>query len=420
MKNSITYLKKFSNAFIAVYYAELVSLFSLTAISIILGKMLDAEALGFYSICLITATLFRMFAESGYELEILREISTDKEKIYPILIEAQDLKNTLITVTLPLMLLYFYFSVSDLSCLLMIPYNYFASVTHSYKAVLRAIKSYKVISKVETIYAVLLLFFSIITIYFTKSVALILLIFVIMELVKNLLYIFEIKKDRNLQIPTYKLMIQIPLKFNKWKIQVEKIKNRLSFMIINTNSVLQNRAGFFMLGIVGTDAQAGIFSAAFRFINFLRSIPWSIISVLLPEYAIKLKNSENVDLRFGLMVSFIIGFFISAILWYLADFLIEITYDFNEAGDLLEIISFSFVAIMLNTVCETYLIALRKEKSVNISMFISILFSLISSLILYNYYGNYGVAYTFLLSEYLLLFSYIIFIFIYSKRPNHN
>ncbi len=420
MRNTSIYLKKTADSFAKIYYAELVSLMSLTVISIILGRVLDAEALGIYSISFITATLFRMFAESGYELEILREISTDRKKVYPIVIEAQELKNFLLTATIPIMLIYFYFSVSDISCLLMIPYNYLSSITITYKSVLRGIKSYTILSKIESIYAITLLLFSVVAIYTTRNIAYVMLVYVIMELFKIFLLYRELKKEKTIEIPKFYLMFQLHATFYYWKKQIEIIKKRKPLMIINMSSVLQNRAGFYMLGIVGTNAQKGIYSAAYRFISFLRTIPWALINVLLPDYAEKLKKSENANLGAGLIISFIIGFIISLTLWLLSDFLIELTYKFEEAKDLLKILSFSFVAIMLNTVCETYLIALKKETYANIAMLLSVAFSFVGTLILYGKFGNYGVAYTFLFSEYFLFLIYIILVLIHSPKSPKN
>ena len=412
-----SYFKRIGKLFSFNYYTELIALFSVTIISIVLGRVLDASVLGIYSVIFITATFFRMTAESGYDYQILTEIPNNQSQVYNLMLESQKSKNLLLTLTLPFMIIYLHFSTSDLNYLLIIPYNYLSSLTYNFKTVARALNLYNKISKVESIYSILLLLIVIPLIYFFKNLSLILIAFILLEILKILLLKNVVQNKEEIKIPTYAQLFKISINYSSIKNTFHKLILRKDYVLLNLNTVLQNRMAFFVLGLIGTSAEKGIYTAAYRFITFARSIPWALLSILLPDFSKQIKNGELVDLKIGILVAAFVGFIVSLPLFILSDWLIEITFKFGVASDILKILSWSFIAIMMNTVLESFLVAAGKNRTVNNTLLITILFTVLSSSILYKYFNIYGIAYSYLISE-IIIFILFFFKYLNSKKEN--
>mgnify|MGYP001193733273 CR=1 FL=1 len=196
------------------------------------------------------------------------------------------------------------------------------------------------------------------------------------------------------------------------------LKQNFQFFLSSTSTHFTLNSALIILSFFVTNKELGRFSLAYKVAFILRMIPiFFIQSVLQQASAIRNKSKEDFDkflstyFRLGLMVTLII-----AITTYISsDYIIEIFADekIDYSSKILSLLSFIPFFAMLNFKNVVYMLVNNLKSKLNKATFYTLLFMLISSLILSNLHGGFGLAYALLLTE---IFSFFTHYFLIKRK----
>ena len=99
---------------------------------------------------------------------------------------------------------------------------------------------------------------------------------------------------------------------------------------------------------------------------------------MLPEFSIR---KSRLFLFAILIISFLLSSVLSFLVWFFADWLMKVTFDFKNAVPVLQIMAFGFPIAIIGHISEAYLLAMKKEFFINIGLALSIVLIIILMLI---------------------------------------
>ena len=207
------------------------------------------------------------------------------------------------------------------------------------------------------------------------------------------------------------------LDFSIKKISIN-LKQNFQFFLSSTSTHFTLNSALIILSFFVTNKELGRFSLAYKVAFILRMIPvFFIQSVLQQASAFRNKSKEDFDkflsryFQLGLMITLII-----AITTYISsNYIIEIFADekIDYSSKILSLLSFIPFFAMLNFKNVVYMLVNNLKSKLNRATFYTLLFMLISSLILSNLYGGFGLAYALLLTE---IFSFFTHYFLINRK----
>ena len=199
---------------------------------------------------------------------------------------------------------------------------------------------------------------------------------------------------------------------------VNNLKQNFQFFLSSTSTHFTLNSALIILSFFVTNKELGRFSLAYKVAFILRMIPvFFIQSVLQQAATIRNKSKEDFDkflsihFKLGLMITLII-----AIITYIfSDFIIEVFADekIEYSSKILSLLSLIPFFAMLNFKNVVYMLVYNLKSKLNSATFYTLLFMLISSLVLSNLYGGFGLAYALLLTE---IFSFFIHYFLINRK----
>lgn len=378
--------------------------------SIVLGRVMREEALGVYSIATTIAILLRMFAEAGYEVEIPRDIASGKG--LGSILEAQYVKNIILTILLPIGIIYSFISVPKPEPLILFLWNYPFAFAFSLRAALRGLDKSKSIAIIESISAFFQYGLLILSIFLFSSISIIFILMVIFEVMRAFVYYRYLNHAGYFKdISFIKLFwgnSQIPIR-DFFKTILQK---RRALFALNIFSSLQNRMAFLTMGVYSTPYEAGIYSAASRFPGFMRILPGAILNSIVPLYS----SGKHPRFRFTFSLSLFLAVISGLFLYFGADFLIRLFYDFPESSHLLMIMSAGFAFSVLHQTVEGFMLAHGLESKVNQALFFTMILTLLTSIAFYPSMGLKGFATAYTLGEMILLIAYLLILYLWNGR----
>tara|TARA_B100000945_G_scaffold239418_1_gene195525 strand:- start:3582 stop:4808 length:1227 start_codon:yes stop_codon:yes gene_type:complete len=207
------------------------------------------------------------------------------------------------------------------------------------------------------------------------------------------------------------------LDFSIKKILID-LKQNFQFFLSSTSTHFTINSALIILSFFVTNKELGRFSLAYKVAFILRMIPvFFIQSVLQKATTIRNKSKEEFDkflsryFKLGLVITVII-----AITTYIySDYIIEIFAEekIDYSSKILSLLSFIPFFAMLNFKNVVYMLVNNLKHKLNRATFYTLLFMLISSLILSNLYGGFGLAYALLMTE---IFSFSIHYFLINRK----
>ncbi|MCS6808347.1 MAG: hypothetical protein RML40_06875 [Bacteroidota bacterium] len=140
------------------------------------------------------------------------------------------------------------------------------------------------------------------------------------------------------------------------------------FVMMQVISLVQSRAGMYLLMISSGATELGMFSAVMRFIIVLRLFPGALFQVLLPKFV---QHREHRFLAKALVFAGGVGCLGSVAVMYGAEWCIRIVYGvaFAHLTPLLQWASWLFCLQTIGQVLESYLLAWQQESFVHWSLF---------------------------------------------------
>ena len=402
-------LKLFKSAG-ALLTADSAGLILSVVFSIILGRLYGKEFFGVYSLSFVMATMLRTITESGYDLRIPRETAENHENVYNLIEEAQLVKNSIWLISFVPFAVFGYLSIGGFDYIILLIYVIPLSMGSTYKSVLRGLGRMGIIAKIDAGLNMMMYAILITLLYFGKpEMFSIFIFFPCIEILKSIMFWNYLEKSTGISIPLYIRNWRFALSTASL-IKIRKsFKSQLPLISVNFLSVWQFRSAMLAVGWAGTKSILGEYSAAQRFITFLRIIPGAILNTLLPEFSSGKQGEGDFRLLLSVLISLLIGLAVSLILTLLAEPFMMLTFRFESAIPVLRILSWSFIPVMISLTLESYLLANKRENSIIPSMIISSSLILISALIIVPVYGATGAAFVYTGGEFILMLLYAVF-----------
>ncbi len=418
MNKSISYLRKIVNATANLLTANALPLLLMVLFSIILGRKVGPAIFGEFSITMIIGTIFRTLVDAGYNIDIPRQVAKDKSGIAEnksgiaeIISRSQALKNNLWLAFVPVIIILGMAVASSQNYLLIIIWTLPYSISSTYKSVLRGMMEMKILARIEVTIQSILFLILIILVYFYDGLWLFFSIFIIFQLVEAGVYHRKLGK-MGIDSPKFISMF-IP---GFTAIRYAEYKSQFKLAGVIFLSILQYRMPTLVMGTMSMPAGLGYYTAAMRFLTLLRVIPGTLLNTLLPDISEKMAGKEKYAMMPIILLSLFIGMAIGGGLYLLSSPLIHLTFDFDEAVPVLQILSLSFIFVMVNMTLESFLLAWKREVYVSGSLIASGIFVLIIALILIADYGASGAAWAVICGEFILFLLYTFGIIYFRRR----
>lgn len=381
----------------------------------VMGRYYGAEYLGVYTFSTMLATMLWTFGESGYEIEIPREISRNKSRLQELVSNAQTFKIRLLIIGLPLFSIYGLVALGEWAFLMIMLWVFPASTNMTLRSVCRGLKLFELISKIEISVSFLLYASMFVVLLLTGQLWLVFAVLVTFEIFKTVLYYSSLNR-----IESSNLSVLIPSKKElfSFKLALNTLRSRSGITFMNLLSIFQYRSALLILPLIVSNYMVGVYTVGIRFITILRLLPSAFNNVLLPEFSSE-NTSDNKRLLTKALtrISFITAF-IAIIIFAGAEPIIKYTFNITEAIIVLKIMIWAIVPMSLHQVIEAYLIASKKEANVSLSLLYTGIVVLIMTVSANLLYGIIGVACIFVFGEILLLLQFIIILNKVGKRES--
>lgn len=199
---------------------------------------------------------------------------------------------------------------------------------------------------------------------------------------------------------------------------LNNLKQNFQFFLSSTSTHFTLNSALIILSFFVTNKELGRFSLAYKVAFILRMIPVFFIQSVLQQ-ATTIRNKSKEEFHKFLSRYFQLGLIITLIIaiatYIFSDYIIEIFADekIDYSSKILSFLSFIPFFAMLNFKNVVYLLVNNLKSKLNRATFYTLLFMLISSLILSNLYGGFGLAYALLLTE---IFSFFTHYFLINRK----
>lgn len=171
---------------------------------------------------------------------------------------------------------------------------------------------------------------------------------------------------------------------------------------------------YFQNGILIINAKVGssesaMFAIALSFLAAVYIIPGVIYQkIILPKYHLWSNHDESLLLKIyqnGNGIMLVAGLFIASLIWFTAPILIAVFFGdrYSDAINILKILAFTIPLRFLISNCGALLSTKDLVNSKIKAMAFVVVFNILLNLILSNEFGSYGVLYSLLLSELMML-----------------
>ncbi|MFC1816370.1 flippase [Thermodesulfobacteriota bacterium] len=235
---------------------------------------------------------------------------------------------------------------------------------------------------------------------FTKNLSMVIYALVIAELISLIISGLCIRIYFEVILNSFSIKFVSPLFKEAWPLAIVFIL-----------SVLYFRVDLLMLEIIKGDKAVGIYSAAYKLIEFLSIIPGTICVAALPglatDYSVNIDDFRASSFKTlallggaGAVIGFIFYVFSEKIILFLYGFL------FFDSIFSLRILSWVVFFLFLNGYLAYITIATNNEKAVALILLLSTLLNVLFNYFLIPKYGPVGAALSTLFSEILMLFFY--------------
>lgn len=149
-----------------------------------------------------------------------------------------------------------------------------------------------------------------------------------------------------------------------------------------------------LLGYYSTAASVGIYSAGSKFVNGVGLISGALFNSFYPVIS-NIKNNirmkTDVTKKF-ILISSVLGLILTAVIFLLSGYLIDLTFKTKESVIVLKILSFTMLPVLLYTVTQSFLFSVYREKYLLKILIIAWSLNLILSIILIRLYDYTGCA----------------------------
>lgn len=198
-----------------------------------------------------------------------------------------------------------------------------------------------------------------------------------------------------------KLSFQFDMKIIK-----ELVQPSIFICLYSLGNIIYFRIDIFMIEYFLSDYEMGIYTAAYKLLNFTFFIPAIISNTLFPRIIeiINLGQNNTKSLSSMYKVSFFISVLIFLFLFLFSDILVNNLFgpEFNQSIYILKIIAFNLVIMSVSSIYFRIIYSHNLESRLLLRILVGIALNIILNLLLIQTYGLSGVAISTLLSLIIL------------------
>ena len=187
----------------------------------------------------------------------------------------------------------------------------------------------------------------------------------------------------------------------KWRIRLDVVKNLIgkSWLLVlsGLSAVIYLKIDQVMLGIIVSDQEVGIYSAAVKLSEAWYFIPLILSNALFPAIlSSKIKGQQTYRFRLQQLCDlyFLISLLLAIVVSFLANFIIVLLYgvQYDSSALILQVHIWAGIFIFLRSVLSKWLIAEDKYKFSLISQLSGAVVNVLLNLVLIPRYGGFGAA----------------------------
>lgn len=179
-----------------------------------------------------------------------------------------------------------------------------------------------------------------------------------------------------------------------WK---ELLRETLPYAVATAVGIIYFREAVILMSYLASDLETGYYSAAFRIVEILGTVPWMLITAVFPILA-RAARDDHQRLRYALQrlfeVALIIGSLMSLTLAVGAEFAIHVVagHGFEPSIEILRIQSIALVTSFIVAVFAFTLLSLRLHKELLVANGIAVVVATVATLVLVPPFGAHGAA----------------------------
>ena len=368
-------------------------------------KLLGTENYGVYQTVLNYVNIFLFFTLLGFDKVAIREASKDKKSTKKIIESILGLKylSTITGIVLSIVLLIFIdYEISTKI------YIAIFSISLIFRGLEKSLFNIYIVNEKMKIIAIFEMFRTILVVL-TTIILLKLNYGLFTVITSNLCIIILITSINYIYSKKY---FTIKL-FPKIRIIKKFIKSGINFSLINLLNILSSRIDIFMLSLLTTPDNVGIYALAFKMFAKIRMLRNSISQALFPNYSNKYKNNTLVK---GILVKHSSYMLILSIFMILFVNIVSkpvvvnlIGTEYRESVTLINLLVFNLALILTGNPWSTYLQVSNNEKFLIYSGIMRASTHIIFNYIFFKLFGLVGVVYSTILSSFISFF-FILFI----------
>jgi len=380
----------------------------LTKIILLVGfvyipNRLGVHNFGLYSVALSFVTLFYVFGFEGIAKVIIRESIKDQDNLLKLLNNIFNFKimlSIIQVVSIIIIALLIPSYNQEIFLIIVIASNeiIFKGLKTIPSSIIQAHEEIKILSKITVIHS-LFRVVGMVTVLFIINNLFVMMIYIALV---NFIFIYIYYRAMN-------KIININLYINFKKIQIPKniLKQGFVFTLIGVGSILSTKIDVFMLSILSSIEDVGIYSLSEKIIlqfEMLRGI------VLIAFYPIVIKHFKNGNAKLWTLftttgVIFIVTLTMAILYSYYAKDIIEFLYadSYSQVAEISVILFFYLVFVFSNLPFSTAMQSVGLEKYILYMYPFSITINIILNYYLFQDFGMRGLAYSTLIVQFFIL-----------------
>lgn len=364
---------------------------------VVLARKLGVEAFGQYSFALSFVGFFVVFTSFGFTNLLIRDVAKDKSLTGRYVNNILSIKIVFSAIALIILFFISLFIGKSESLLIVIYVFGIHLIVTGFSEILRSVfhayelMEFDSITKIveKGLWAVLLL----LVIFNNLSllnVALATLFSAILGL--GITYLFVKARISS---------IRLEFDFKLWK---KIIIAATPFALTGVFALINFRIDQVMLSFITNDVQVGIYSAAYKIIDILATVPGLLLTALYPVFSVLYhKNRRMFSRSFELSLRYVIILAIPVTIgvYLLSSNIIGLVYgpEYSGSVEVLKILIFISFFTFINTPLFVVLNAVGKQKVTMINTAFTAIVNVVMNLMLIPKYGIYGAAFSTIISE---------------------
>jgi O-antigen/teichoic acid export membrane protein len=408
------YLKRIARDLSWVITLNFVNYSSSFIIAVLISRFLGTEGLGRYTFVTAVVALVYLISDFGLTTLLVRKITENKNQA---LTEIHNVNAAKVIVCISLLLLLaagIFIRIKNFDSILLA--GSLSAVPRllqtSYEASIRAFLKQKYPTIIRSVNSFIQIIAAIVLLNQGKGLLAIFVMILITETLTVIAFRISAEKIAGTGIKSAQR------KFSPTKIRA-LFKEASTFFAMNTLSFSMPRANIILLEYLNSTLAVGIFSAGVRFVNAIGLFTGALFNTYYPLIS-NIRGDQKLKYELTKKMAgyaFIAGAAISLSLYFLSEFLINITFKIPEAVSVLKITAFAVIPIMVYTVLQPFFYTVYKEKFLLKLFAIAFVFNSLSCIILIRLYGYIGCAVITVVTEYFVFI--IILISFFSFKHKH-